>query len=95
MAIGARKSFEESSHDLPGSWQQIPFLGCDGMPETGQEWVRCGLLTATVLSPPTAPAAIDLLSRYLKLGTMPPPRTLTEARSIPEIDVLRRKESSR
>lgn len=46
---------------------------------TGQEWVRRGLLTATVLSPPTAPVAIDLLAGFLKLGTMPPARTLAIA----------------
>jgi ribose transport system substrate-binding protein len=91
MAIGARKAFEESGPDVKDSWRQIPFLGCDGMPETGQEWVRRGLLTATVLSPPTAPVAIDLLARFLKLGTMPPERTLTDAQSIPDIETLRSK----
>lgn len=88
MAMGARKVFEESGQEIRNSWLQIPFLGCDGMPETGQEWVRRGLLTATVLSPPTAPVAIDLLARFLKLGTMPPARTFTEARSIPDIEIL-------
>ncbi len=88
MAMGARKAFEQSSHELRQSWLQIPFLGCDGMPETGQEWVRRGLLTATVLSPPTAPVAIDLIGRFLQQGTMPPPCTLTESRSIPDIQAL-------
>jgi ABC-type sugar transport system substrate-binding protein len=88
MAMGARKAFEQSDHELRQSWLQIPFLGCDGMPNTGQEWVRCGLLTATVLSPPTAPVAIDLIARFLHHGTMPPPRTLTETRSIPDIETL-------
>jgi len=91
MAIGARKAFEESGSQIPGSWLRLPFLGCDGMPETGQEWVRQGLLAATVLSPPTAPIAIDLLGRFLKLGAMPPIRTLTEARSIPDIEMLHKK----
>ncbi len=88
MAIGTRKAFEQSTHELRQSWLQIPFLGCDGMPKTGQEWVRRGLLTATVLSPPTAPVAIDLIARFLHRGTMPPPRTLTETRSIPDIETL-------
>lgn len=91
MAMGGRKAFEESVREIPSSWLQLPFLGCDGMPETGQEWVRRGLLTATVLSPPTAPIAIDLLARFLKLGTMPPERTLTEARSIPGVEMLKSK----
>ena len=88
MAMGARKAFEQSDHELRQSWLQIPFLGCDGMPNTGQEWVRRGLLTATVLSPPTAPVAIELIARFLHHGTMPPPRTLTETRSIPDIETL-------
>ena len=90
MAMGARKAFEQSSHELRQSWLQIPFLGCDGMPKTGQEWVRRGLLTATVLSPPTAPVAIDLIASFLHHGTMPPPRTLTESKSIPDIEMLGR-----
>ena len=88
MAMGARKAFEQSAQELRRSWLQIPFLGCDGMPNTGQEWVRRGLLAATVLSPPTAPVAIDLIAGFLQHGTMPPPRTLTEARSIPDIETL-------
>ena len=88
MAMGARKAFEQSGHELRQSWLEIPFLGCDGMPNTGQECVRRGLLAATVLSPPTAPVAIDLIAGFLQQGTMPPPRTLTETRSIPDIATL-------
>jgi len=88
MAMGARKAFEQSGHELRQSWLEIPFLGCDGMPNTGQECVRRGLLAATVLSPPTAPVAIDLIAQFLRHGTMPPPRTLTETRSIPDIAAL-------
>ena len=88
MAIGARKAFEQSMHELRQSWRTIPFLGCDGMPQTGQEWVREGRLVATVFNPPTAPVAIDLLAAYLRGGTMPPPKTLTQARSIPELAML-------
>jgi ribose transport system substrate-binding protein len=90
MAMGARKAFEESVLG-PAAWQQIPFLGCDGMPITGQEWVRRGLLAATVLSPPTAPVAIELIARFLRHGTMPPDCTLTETKSIPDLETLTRK----
>ncbi len=90
MAMGARKAFERSTHELRESWLRIPFLGCDGMPKTGQEWVRRGLLTATVFSPPTAPVAIDLIARFLRHGTMLPARTLTETKSIPDIETLGR-----
>ena len=88
MAMGARKAFEESAHQLRRSWLQIPFLGCDGLPETGQEWVRQGLLAATVFSPLTAPVAIELIAGYLQRGVMPPACTLTDARSIPDLGTL-------
>jgi ABC-type sugar transport system substrate-binding protein len=88
MAIGARKALEERAHELRQSWLQIPFLGCDGMPKTGQEWVRRGILIATVFSPPTAGIGIELMARFIEHGTMPPLRTLTETRSIPAIEEL-------
>ena len=91
MAMGARKAFAESVHGQRDSWKNIPFLGCDGMPDTGQEWVRNGLLTATVLSPPTAPVAIDLLARFLHHGTAPPECTLTGTKSIPDLETLARR----
>ena len=90
MAIGARKAFEECAHQLRQSWLKIAFLGCDGMPRTGQEWVRRGLLAATIFTPPTAGIAIELLSRFMAKGTMPPVRTLTETLSIPSIRDLAR-----
>jgi ABC-type sugar transport system substrate-binding protein len=95
MAVGARKAFEQSAHDLRQSWLQIPFLGCDGMPETGQEWVRQGRLAATVYNPPTAPLAIELLAAFLRDGTMPPPRTLTQARSIPDVSMLSKAQAAK
>jgi len=88
MAIGARKALEERAHELRQSWLQIPFLGCDGMPKTGQEWVRRGILIATVFSPPTAGIGIELMARFIEHGTMPSLRTLTETRSIPAIEEL-------
>ena len=94
MAIGARKAFEQSVHELRQSWRQIPFLGCDGMPHTGREWLRQGLLAATVFNPPTAPVAVDLVAGFLRNGTMPQPRTLTEARSIPDIASLHKERAA-
>ena len=94
MALGDRKAFEGCTHELHESWLRIPFLGIDGMPETGQVWIREGLLTATVFNPPTAGIAIELMARFMERGTMPPVCTLTEARSIPAIEELARKARS-
>jgi len=90
MAIGARKAFEASNLEQRDAWLRIPFLGCDGMPKTGQEWVRSGRLTATVYSPVTAPIAIELMAKFFQSGVMPPVRTLTETKSIPPLEALAR-----
>ena len=29
-------------------WLNLPFTGCDGLPKTGQSWLRSGLLAATI-----------------------------------------------
>ncbi len=91
MALGARKAFEQSTHALRESWLKVPFLGIDGMPNTGQAWVRGGVLTATVFSPPTTGIAIELMARFVERGIMPPVCTVTEPRSIPAISELARK----
>jgi ribose transport system substrate-binding protein len=90
MALGARKAFEQCALELNKSWLKIPFLGIDGLPKTGQAWVRSGLLAATVFSPPTAAIAIELMARFMELGTMPPVRVVTGPRSIPAIEELAR-----
>jgi ribose transport system substrate-binding protein len=88
MALGARKAFEECFAKQPELWQKIPFLGCDGLPKTGQEWVRRGTLAATVFIPPNAGDAMELMMKSIESGTQPPDRTFTPSKSIPEIDAL-------
>jgi ribose transport system substrate-binding protein len=90
MAVGARKAFEQCALELNKSWLKIPFLGIDGLPKTGQAWVRSGLLAATVFSPPTAAIAIELMARFMENGTMPPVRVVTEPKSIPAVEELAR-----
>ena len=91
MALDARKAFEQCTSELHGSWLKIPFLGIDGMPNTGQAWVRGGLLAATVFSPPTAGIAIELMARFMERGIMPPVCTMTEPTPIPAIEELTRR----
>jgi len=88
MAMGARKAF----HDLPEGeartrWLSLPFIGCDGLPKTGQAWVRGGMLAATIFTPPTAGLAIEMMAQALQ-GQSDSERTLVEAVSIPGLDVL-------
>jgi ribose transport system substrate-binding protein len=87
MAMGARKAFEECRRDQEG-WKKIPFLGCDGMPKTGQEWVRRGLLAATIHIPTNADLGIEMMARAINNGTMPLERTFTVAKPLPSYEVL-------
>jgi ribose transport system substrate-binding protein len=92
MAMGARDAFKElPNEDERERWLKLPFTGCDGLPKTGQAWVRSGLLTATVLVPPNTGQAIEMLVDALQNRQMPPERVLTVPVSIPALDVLTRK----
>ena len=90
MAIGARKAFQEMLSETERErWLSLPFLGCDGLPKTGQAWVRTGVLTATVYIPPNTGQALGMLVDALQNGKSQPERALTEAVSIPPIQKLR------
>jgi len=90
MAIGARKAFEELPSEIDRDrWLSLPFLGCDGLPNTGQAWVRSGLLTATIFIPPNSGQAMEMLYDALQTGRPQPERALTTAVSVPALDSLR------
>jgi ribose transport system substrate-binding protein len=89
MAIGARKAFEEIKNPQErGKWLSLPFIGADGLPKTGQAWVRTGLLAATVIVPPMAGQAVQLMANALRSGANVPERTLTILESYPPIAKL-------
>ena len=90
MAIGARKAFQELPSEIERErWLSLPFLGCDGLPNTGQSWVRSGLLTATIFIPPNSGQAMEMLVDALQNGKMQPERALTTAVSVPALEALR------
>jgi len=92
MALGARKAFQEiAAGALRDHYRAVPFLGIDGMPETGQECVRQGLLAATVVVPTNTGQAIEMMARTLQAGTTLPERTFTNATSYPPIEKLANK----
>jgi ribose transport system substrate-binding protein len=89
MAMGARKAFQELTNEVERDrWLKLPFTGCDGLPNTGQSWVRSGLLTATIFVPPNTGQAIEMLVQALQQRKVPPARALIAARSIPGLDAL-------
>ena len=92
MAMGARDAFKElTNEDERERWLKLPFTGCDGLPKTGQAWVRTGLLTATVFVPPNAGQAIEMLADALQNRKVPAERVVTAPVSIPALDALTRK----
>ncbi len=90
MAIGIRKAFQEVTNEVERErWLSVPFLGIDGLPKTGQTWLRSGLLRATIFSPPNTGQAIDMLVDALRHGKNQPERALTVPVSMPHLDTLR------
>jgi ribose transport system substrate-binding protein len=89
MAMGARKAFQELKNEAERErWLRLPFTGCDGLPNTGQSWVRSGLLTATVFVPPNAGQAIEMLVQAVRHRKLPAARALIAPRSIPALDAI-------
>lgn len=82
MAMGARKAFSEIAESERARWMKIPITGCDGMPKTGQAWVRNGTLAATIFIRPNTDLAIEMLAEAFKGGALPENR-VTAAESVP------------
>lgn len=90
MAIGARRAFEELTNESERErWLGLPFTGCDGLPKTGETWVRSGLLAATIFVPPNTGMAVDMLFQAIQNGKKAPERALTVPVSIPALDQLK------
>jgi ribose transport system substrate-binding protein len=89
MALGARRAFEQHTAGAERDmWTRLPFTGCDACPGKGQEWIRKGVLSASVLIPPTAGLALEMFVRHLQSGTQPPEATLIQPNSYPAIEKL-------
>jgi ribose transport system substrate-binding protein len=89
MGMGARKAIDETILDRDRDhWLGIPIIGCDGVPRTGQTWVRTGQLAATVILPPSAGVAMTLMTRALSSGTAIPEHSFTSSTSFPATDKL-------
>ena len=88
MAAGARKAFAEIPAGERERWLQIPVTGCDGLPKTGQSWVRSGMLAATIYIRPNTDLALEMLTDALRGGSQPPERKLIAPESVPTIEEL-------
>ncbi len=89
MAMGARKAFQELPNEMDRErWLKLPFIGCDGLPNTGQAWVRSGQLAATVFVPPNTGQAIEMIVDAIQNKKQPPARVLVAPRSIPALTAI-------
>jgi|SRR5579862_133357 len=88
MAMGARKAFSEIAEGSRARWMKIPITGCDGMPKTGQAWVRNGTLAATIFIRPNTDLAIEMLVEAFKSGAALPERKVTQPESVPSLREL-------
>jgi ABC-type sugar transport system substrate-binding protein len=91
MAMGARKALVEIGAAEREHWLNTPFLGCDGVTKTGQEWVRTGQLRATVVIPAMAGLALEMLAKAVNTGSMPAERTLCAPRAFPTMAEIYRR----
>jgi ribose transport system substrate-binding protein len=88
MAMGARKAFSDIAESERARWMKIPITGCDGMPKTGQTWVRNGTLAATIFIRQNTDLAIEMLAEWFKNGASLPERRLTDPESVPSLQDL-------
>ncbi len=89
MAIGARRALQEQAdEEVRAKWLRARFTGCDGLPNTGQEYVRSGLLAATVVVPPNTKLAIEMLVAALQQRKTPAELALTVPLPFPTIQEL-------
>lgn len=88
MAVGARKAFNDIAQAERGRWLKIPITGCDGMPNTGQTWVKNGTLAATIFIRPNTDLAIEMLVDAFNKGATLPDNKVTQPESVPSLSEL-------
>jgi ribose transport system substrate-binding protein len=88
MAAGARKALAEIAEGERERWLKLPFLGCDGLPKTGQSWVRSGLLTATIYIRANADLALEMLTEAIRTGSQPAECRMISPDSVPSLEEL-------
>jgi ribose transport system substrate-binding protein len=92
MAVGARKALQENTKgEERERWLRLPYVGCDCCPGAGVEWVHQGLLTCSVINPPTGGPALQMMVKALQTNERPPEFTTIPPESHPAIEKLREK----
>jgi ribose transport system substrate-binding protein len=91
MAMGAKKAFEEFARESGAvqRWQDVLFLGMDGVATAGQGWVKTLALSATIVTPPVAGTAVDLFVQAVRTGEAAPETTVIAPYSFPPLSALK------
>jgi len=87
MAIGARQAFRDEDSNL-ASWTRLPILGSNCCPGSGPEWIQRGWLAASIVNPPSAGVALEMMVRAMQANTPPPERKVLAPTSYPQIEKL-------
>ncbi len=89
MAMGARRAFSERMIGAERErWCNLPYIGCDACPGSGQKWVHQGLLTASIVLPASAGRALEMLAKAIESGVQPPDRTPLAPEPFPAMEKL-------
>jgi len=83
MARGARRAID-GVPEVARRLGAVPLLGIDGVPGVGLKLVDDGVLTATVVMPSNTGAALDVMARWIRSGTVPPATVPMNARPYPD-----------
>lgn len=86
MALGVQRAALAER----AGWVGIPMLGCDGVPNVGQQYVKEGTLAATIIKPVTAGPAVDWIVRSIR-GEKLPRRLVLRPTSFPAVQQLARR----
>ena len=91
LAMGARKAVEAlPAGPVRDQWLRVAYTGCDGLPGTGQSWVKRGLLAATIVAPPLAGLAVEHVAKALTSGRPMAEHTLARPTSYPALGSIGR-----
>jgi ribose transport system substrate-binding protein len=88
MAMGARRAFDELTGLARARWVDLLFTGVDYSPGAGEEWVRKGLLAASVRQHPVTGVALEMFVDAMQAKSQPPINTLLAPEACPEIRQL-------
>lgn len=89
MALGVREAFDSTMSGAErDQWLSLPITGCDGLPGGGQELVKRGILTATIVVPANAGIGVELAAKALNNQPVSD-RTVCVGSSFPAVEKLR------